>query len=200
MCAIRLAGCAPADLLQHEDEELRRDEAEGMRVAYVAATRARDLLVVPAVGDEQRAGWIQPLNTAVYPPMEARRQQIQAPGCVEFKSKDSVLVRPDGSAGTSTVSPGCTSAARDSSMLRSALCRLVGSARAETWRRSAARHPPARADREGRRARYRRIGSCRLQLVARAAPAGSSRRQSKLSRRANGNPVAKTIGEAIAGL
>jgi ATP-dependent exoDNAse (exonuclease V) beta subunit len=106
VCAIRLAGCAPADLLQHEDEELLRDEAEGMRVAYVAATRARDLLVVPAVGDEERQGWIQPLNLAVYPLKEARRQQIQAPGCVEFKSKDSVLVRPGGGAGTSTVSPG----------------------------------------------------------------------------------------------
>ncbi|HSF48666.1 MAG TPA: UvrD-helicase domain-containing protein, partial [Burkholderiales bacterium] len=106
VCAIRLAGCAPADLLQHEDEELLRDEAEGTRVAYVAATRARDLLVVPAVGDEEREGWIQPLNIAVYPAKEARRQQIQPPGCVEFKSKDSVLVRPGGSAGTSTVSPG----------------------------------------------------------------------------------------------
>ena len=106
VCAIRLGGCAPFDLLQHEDEELLRDEAEGTRVAYVAATRARDLLVVPAVGDEPRQGWIQSLNTAVYPPMEARRQQIQAPGCVEFKSKDSVLVRPGGSAGTSTVCPG----------------------------------------------------------------------------------------------
>jgi len=41
VCAIRLGGWAPADLLQHEDEELRRDEAEGTRVAYVAATRAR---------------------------------------------------------------------------------------------------------------------------------------------------------------
>ena len=106
VCAIRLAGCAPTDLLEHEDEELLRDEAEGMRVAYVAATRARDLLVVPAVGDEERQGWIQPLNSAIYPPKEARRQQLQAPGCVEFKSKDSVLVRPGGSAGTSTVSPG----------------------------------------------------------------------------------------------
>jgi ATP-dependent helicase/nuclease subunit A len=106
VCAIRLAGCAPFDLLEHESEELRRDEAEGVRVAYVAATRARDLLVVPAVGDVERDGWIQPLNTAVYPPMEARRQQIQAPGCAEFKSMDSVLVRPGGSAERSTVCPG----------------------------------------------------------------------------------------------
>jgi ATP-dependent exoDNAse (exonuclease V) beta subunit len=107
LCAVRLAGCAPADLLEHEDEELRREEAEGARVAYVAATRARDLLVVPAVGDEPREGWIQPLNTAVYPPKDGRRQQVQPPGCPEFKSKDSVWVRPGGSAAsTSTVSPG----------------------------------------------------------------------------------------------
>ena len=51
-CAIRIAGCSPFDLIQHEPEELARDEAEGVRLAYVAATRARDLLVVPAVGDE----------------------------------------------------------------------------------------------------------------------------------------------------
>jgi ATP-dependent helicase/nuclease subunit A len=107
VCAIRLGGCAPADLLDHEDDELLRDEAEGIRVAYVAATRARDLLVIPAVGDEEREGWIQPLNTAVYPAKEARRQQVQAPGCVEFQSKDSVWVRPGGSAASaSTVCPG----------------------------------------------------------------------------------------------
>jgi ATP-dependent helicase/nuclease subunit A len=88
-------------------DELLRDEAEGIRVAYVAATRARDLLVIPAVGDEEREGWIQPLNTAVYPAKEARRQQVQAPGCVEFQSKDSVWVRPGGSAASaSTVCPG----------------------------------------------------------------------------------------------
>jgi ATP-dependent helicase/nuclease subunit A len=107
VCAIRLGGCAPADLLEHEDEELLRDEAEGIRVAYVAATRARDLLVIPAVGDEEREGWVQPLNTAVYPANEARRQQVQAVGCIEFQSKDSVWVRPGGSAASaSTVCPG----------------------------------------------------------------------------------------------
>jgi ATP-dependent exoDNAse (exonuclease V) beta subunit len=107
VCAVRLAGCAPFDLLEHETEELRRDEAEGTRVAYVAATRARDLLVIPAVGDEQRQGWLQPLNTAIYPPAETRRRQVQASGCPEFKSKDSVLVRPRGGpAETGNVSPG----------------------------------------------------------------------------------------------
>lgn len=107
MCAIRIAGCSPADLIQHEPEELARDEAEGVRLAYVAATRARDLLVLPAVGDEEREGWIDPLNRAIYPPKEVRRQQAHAPGCPAFRSKDSVLMRPNGDpASPNTVSPG----------------------------------------------------------------------------------------------
>jgi ATP-dependent exoDNAse (exonuclease V) beta subunit len=106
-CAIRIAGCSPFDLIQHEPEELARDEAEGVRLAYVAATRARDLLVVPAIGDEAREGWIDPINRAIYPPNEARRQQVAAPGCPALKSKDSVLVRPNGDpASTNTVAPG----------------------------------------------------------------------------------------------
>jgi ATP-dependent exoDNAse (exonuclease V) beta subunit len=106
-CAFRLAGCAPFELIEHEQDELQRDEAEGIRLAYVAATRARDLLVVPAVGDEEREGWIGPLNRAIYPPHESRRQQVAAPGCPPFKSKDSVLFRPDDEpAFSATVAPG----------------------------------------------------------------------------------------------
>ena len=74
LCAIQLAGCSPTDLIEHEQDELRRDAAEGARLAYVAATRARDLLVIPAVGDGEREGWIQSLNSAIYPPMETRRE------------------------------------------------------------------------------------------------------------------------------
>ena len=51
ICALRLGGWAPLDLLDHEPEEVARDREEGIRLAYVAATRARDLLVVPAEGD-----------------------------------------------------------------------------------------------------------------------------------------------------
>jgi ATP-dependent exoDNAse (exonuclease V) beta subunit len=107
LCAIRLAGCSPFDLIQHEAVELARDEAEGVRLTYVAATRARDLLVVPAVGDEEREGWIEPMNRAIYPPMETRRHQVPAPGCPPFRSKDSVLIRPNGDPATvNTVCPG----------------------------------------------------------------------------------------------
>ena len=67
-CAVSLAGWAPAELRQHAPIEVARDEAEGVRVAYVAATRARDLLVVCAVGDRPcDSGWVSPLNAALYP-------------------------------------------------------------------------------------------------------------------------------------
>jgi ATP-dependent exoDNAse (exonuclease V) beta subunit len=108
LCALRLGGWLPQDLLDHREDELRREQAEGERVAYVAATRARDLLVVPAVGDEPFAeGWVAPLNAAIYPQGPARRVQMEAPGCPVFTSKDSVRKRPDGDPATPrTVCPG----------------------------------------------------------------------------------------------
>ena len=85
LCAMRLLRCAPHELAECEALESDRDKAEGMRVAYVAATRARDLLVVPAVGDyELTTSWIAPLNKAVYPPKEQWRQPSAAAGCPRF--------------------------------------------------------------------------------------------------------------------
>ena len=43
LCALKLGGWAPTDLLLHGYEEAERDKAEGQRLAYVAATRARDV-------------------------------------------------------------------------------------------------------------------------------------------------------------
>lgn len=108
LCALKLAGWAPHELHDHEAEEVARDRAEAVRLAYVAVTRARDLLVVPALGDERwEAGWLSPLNSALYPSLEHRRQPKRAPKCPAFGSKDSVLARPnDEPAGPSTVSPG----------------------------------------------------------------------------------------------
>ncbi len=107
LCATRILNCAPWDLLDHEDEEHARDEAEGVRVAYVAATRAKDLLVVCTVGDEQRDGWLKPLNKSLYPPQASSRNPQQAPLCPAF-GETTVLQRPvefDGDAETS-VKPG----------------------------------------------------------------------------------------------
>ncbi len=108
LCALRIGGWSPIDLVQQQALELLREQKEGERVAYVAATRARDLLVVPAVGDgAYDVGWIAPLNAAIYPPEDVRRGQKHAPGCPRFTSRDSVLSRPDDDpASKLTVCPG----------------------------------------------------------------------------------------------
>jgi ATP-dependent exoDNAse (exonuclease V) beta subunit len=107
-CALRIGGWSPKDLNDNKAMELLREEKEGERIAYVAATRARDLLVVPAVGDgPYTEGWVAPLNAAVYPAEDARRVQARGTGCPVFTSKDSVLIRPDGDpASRLTVCPG----------------------------------------------------------------------------------------------
>ncbi len=126
LCALRLAGWSPLDLLDHQQEEVGRDREEGVRLAYVAATRARDLLVVPAVGDAPhvddwtgadgesgggprhplRGGWASPLYAAIHPPLPSRRHPRTAPGCPRF-GRDSVLERPGGDpAGDDNVAPG----------------------------------------------------------------------------------------------
>ena len=82
------------ELSEHEADEAQRDEAEGLRVAYVAATRARDLLVVPAVGDEplrQRLGEL-PERRAL-PAGRRWRRAKRRRGCPPFGG-ESVLDRP----------------------------------------------------------------------------------------------------------
>ena len=114
LCALRLGGWRPWDLIEHEDDELARDRAEGVRVAYVAATRARDLLVVPSVGDDPFAagwdgagdGWVGPVHAAVYPHAARRRASQDAPGCPAF-GDDSVLERLErDTPGRDNVHPG----------------------------------------------------------------------------------------------
>jgi ATP-dependent exoDNAse (exonuclease V) beta subunit len=106
-CYLRLGRWTPAELAESEALEVARDEAEGVRVAYVAATRARDLLVVPAVGDARwDGGWTDPLNAAIYPEPGDRRTSRVAASCPVF-TKDSVWRRPDDEAATPlTVCPG----------------------------------------------------------------------------------------------
>jgi len=107
LCALRIGGWSPWDLVHQQAIEQARDVEEGVRLAYVAATRARDVLVVPAVGDDEfPGGWVSPLNPALYPRMGARRTAEVAATLPAF-SRDSVLERPDGAlADSHTVSPG----------------------------------------------------------------------------------------------
>jgi ATP-dependent helicase/nuclease subunit A len=91
LCATRLLRCAPQELLDNEDLEREREQAEGKRVCYVAATRARDLLVVPVVGDGPQDGWLAPLNGALYP---SKKNFRAAQPCSWFSGSVSVLDRP----------------------------------------------------------------------------------------------------------
>lgn len=102
--ATRLLDCAPLELTAHEAEEQARDAAEGVRIAYVAATRARDLLVVPATGVDPQQSWFEPLNAGLYPDPAQRRRPDPAPGCPPFGSV-SILEDPGGFAEAS-VAPG----------------------------------------------------------------------------------------------
>jgi ATP-dependent exoDNAse (exonuclease V) beta subunit len=106
-CYLRLGRWTPIELATHEALEVARDEAEGVRVAYVAATRARDLLVVPAVGDVAwEGGWTGPLNGAIYPAADGRRAATAPAGCPPF-TKDTVGRRPENEPWTPlTVCPG----------------------------------------------------------------------------------------------
>ena len=71
LCAQRLCGWAPWELVANKDAENAEDAAEAWRIAYVAATRAKDLLVVTAVGaGPWEDSWLGPLYPALYPPKD----------------------------------------------------------------------------------------------------------------------------------
>ena len=108
LCAQVIAGCAPRELLEHAAEEQRRDEEEAVRVLYVAATRARDLLIVPVVGDERHDGWLGKLAPALYPdPPRARTPLDRAPpGCPEFRAQLAGARPPNAQVKAAGVTPG----------------------------------------------------------------------------------------------
>jgi ATP-dependent helicase/nuclease subunit A len=101
LCAANLCGCMPDELLDHRGEEERRDSEEALRLLYVAATRARDLLILPVVGDrtaaqeEEAQGWLRKLAPVLYPPPDRVRTPASRnpPGCPRF-GDESVAPRP----------------------------------------------------------------------------------------------------------
>ena len=100
-----LAGCAPHDLLDAHEQEQRLDLDEAHRLAYVAATRARDVLVVPGLGEEPMAGWLEMLNPALLPPPDTRRDAQPAPGCPRFGSR-TVVDSPNAAELERDIAPG----------------------------------------------------------------------------------------------
>jgi ATP-dependent exoDNAse (exonuclease V) beta subunit len=84
-----LCGALPLEVLENRDAEAAHDQAEAVRLAYVAATRARDLLVLPVVGEgEELSGWAEFLNPGAYPGIGTRRSPLlggmAVPGCPAF--------------------------------------------------------------------------------------------------------------------
>ncbi|MEM7582280.1 MAG: UvrD-helicase domain-containing protein [Acidobacteriota bacterium] len=109
LSASKLLGLSPWELRDHSGLEHARDQAEGVRLAYVAATRAKDLLVVPGVGTEPwEGGWLSPLNPVIYPPKDSYRTSRPAPGCPPFQGSNTVLESPQTMAGPlhESVRPG----------------------------------------------------------------------------------------------
>lgn len=83
LCAFPVLHCDPIELVENASTELAQEEAETVRLAYVAATRARDLLVVPVIGDRVwRDKWLTPLCAALPQPPQA--PWAHAPGCPPF--------------------------------------------------------------------------------------------------------------------
>ena len=88
-----LCDASPSELVEQEVRMLDHEEAEEVRIAYVAATRAKELLVVPTAGDGRIEGWVDLLRPAVYPPLDRRRSPEPGPGCPRFAG-DTVMNRP----------------------------------------------------------------------------------------------------------
>ncbi len=95
LCAQSLLFCQPWELVENRDLEYGRDVAEGERIAYVAATRAREMLVVPTVGvgpDYYTGGWISPLNPAIYPERASWYEPAPPPPeCPAFGDRTAIL-------------------------------------------------------------------------------------------------------------
>ena len=111
--AERLCGAAPAALLANDAEARRAGDAEELRILYVACTRARDLLVLPAVADgppeDARAahhGWLQPLYSALYQPRAKRAKVLDAPGCPVMDTQERTVFLPRGVDSKDPMRPG----------------------------------------------------------------------------------------------
>jgi ATP-dependent exoDNAse (exonuclease V) beta subunit len=104
LCVRRLLSCAPLELREHEADEQAAEQAEADRLAYVAATRASDLMVVAAIGTQMwENGWLSPLAGALYP---ANADWSHPRPYPTFTGRSSVLDVPSKGSAVPTVMPG----------------------------------------------------------------------------------------------
>lgn len=115
LVALRLLECAPRELLDNEDVERGLEEAESVRLAYVAATRAKDMLVLPGIGEgtsglfrrhDLRRSWTAPLEKVFYPTVQRYARPDPAPG-IPIEGRRTVLGLPgNGQGNKSCIVPG----------------------------------------------------------------------------------------------
>jgi ATP-dependent exoDNAse (exonuclease V) beta subunit len=88
LAAFKLAGLTPKPVDDHREEATAKAAAENLRLGYVAATRARDLLVVPTVAADleglARRSWIHPVLRALHPPRAREQDPAPCPGAPPF--------------------------------------------------------------------------------------------------------------------
>jgi ATP-dependent exoDNAse (exonuclease V) beta subunit len=108
LSAMQLAGCTPLEVQEHAAEEMRIEKEEAARVLYVAATRARDLLVVCGTGDQAYDGWLATLNPVLYPAEgNSFNAESKHPGGCPLFGDDTVVNRPQNAfRKLGSVSPG----------------------------------------------------------------------------------------------
>jgi ATP-dependent exoDNAse (exonuclease V) beta subunit len=90
LCAFPVANCMPQELRDHSADVLSADAAESVRLLYVAATRARDLLVVPGIGETHEPGllgWVEPLARVLSPTEYERLGSKACPGVPSFPAR-----------------------------------------------------------------------------------------------------------------
>jgi len=84
----------PIELVEQRDLVREHDAAEVVRLTYVAATRAREMLVVPVTGHGSIAGWVEVLDAALLPAREAWRQRLPTRLSLPEFTGDSVVSWP----------------------------------------------------------------------------------------------------------
>ena len=154
LCAMKIGGWAPHELHQHEAEEVARDQAEGVRLAYVAATRARDLLVVPALGDDAvgrrmvRSAESRAVSAGGVAAQRGTRTGLSG---VQVEGLGAAAAqRRTGRQRHGVSRPAHVRRRAPEAWRRRLLRRLVGSRRAEAGREADVRRPPRRSHRQGR--------------------------------------------------
>ncbi len=98
LSAHAICGCRPFELIENEELARRHDDAELVRLSYVAATRARDLLVVPTIGDlsarSVEVGWCDVLAPRALSERLRAKRSLLCPGLPAIRPLTACSVGP----------------------------------------------------------------------------------------------------------